>query len=165
MKNCLYRLGALHLWCLCFIFTPPGECKSSLASVKFDSLASLASVNIILFPPLLYGCFRTCDKDENLVVWTPCHCLQTAIYASDALHLLKIYKIAWIRLVLKTFCYTTLLYLVKGKNRNNFVETKQVNRSNLPYASQNWLFPRFGRIPCQMVTNTLLYYMSAWLCW
>ena len=34
------------------IFSPPGECKSQLASVKFDSLASLASVKIILFPPL-----------------------------------------------------------------------------------------------------------------
>ena len=33
-----------------FLFSP-GESKSSLASVKFGSLANLASVKIILFPP------------------------------------------------------------------------------------------------------------------
>ena len=39
-------------WFSFFIFSPPGECKSSLASVKLDLLARLASVKIILFPPL-----------------------------------------------------------------------------------------------------------------
>ena len=35
-----------HKYFLVFIFSVPGECKSSLASVEFDSFANLASVKI-----------------------------------------------------------------------------------------------------------------------
>ena len=45
--------------------SPPGECESSLTSVKFDSLASLASVKIILFPPLI--CIQMLRHNQGCV--------------------------------------------------------------------------------------------------